>query len=243
MVPADESRRLIKFVQGQFARENLWCWETIFEEVSEAIAIGFDADRLVYAGGTVRTGRHEFRCNNPAWKEKCKGIATSEADAYEVVSEVIAALTSNNAIGTAQAWLQQRRDDATKLASDLHQLLDGLLSWQGFVYRGRRDYNPELRGTEKVIYGLWRLDRNEQPIAPLPLNVGETKDTVYDRLSKNHANWWGDKPIGVTFVPVQYDRSERKRIEKLLQDALIPLANCDGKRLDRLKKLWTFARP
>jgi hypothetical protein len=198
---------------------------------------------LVYLGGTIRTGRYEFRCNNAAWKALCKRIQDSPEEAAEVVRDVIAALMTPHATGTARSWLEGRLDAKSRLSPDVRALADSLLSLRCYVYRNRCDYSRELGNVENVIYGLWRLNENEQPIAPLPLNIGESKGTWLHNRSKDHCNWWGDKPIGITLVNVEYDTSERKYAERILQDTLIPLANTQFARLDLLKRLWHFKRP
>lgn len=231
--------RLVAFIQGQFARLNLWCWETVFEEVIQRRGLLSRPDQLTYAGARMRTGEFAFRQNDAEWRALSARVAESPAEAMRVLREVERALTDREAVGFADAWLEEARSASTGLAPGDRAFFDRLLEWRGQVYRGPGIFDAGLGATSSVLYALYRIGDDERPTMPLPLNVGETGATVVARIRRNHANWWGrGRSFGAVIEGIAHDGRERRRVERLLQDAMLPFCNSDGPRLDQLRARW-----
>jgi hypothetical protein len=239
--------KLIQFVQQQFSKRDIWCWETIVEEVAEFEGITLDMDRMAYAGGSLRTGRYRFDRNGHAWDAICAEVVGAAASANDVIVEVLSCLTSSHASGVAESWMSRLKKRIEDDESECNGDVDDLLNWESehFIYRGTDDGCPELSNDRSIVYCLWRLDVAGEPAVPFPLYVGETRNSMIDRLvgprNKCHRDWWGPgKHIGVTFRA--FDDEDRKYVERRAISLLVPFSN--SKRSGPiLSEIWDYPRP
>ena len=129
------------------------------------------------------------------------------------------------------------------LPSDYQAHAAEIMQWRGLRYASSTDLSAELESEREIVYGLWGLGDDGQPLMPLPLYIGEAVGSMHSRLvgarNKCHRDWWGDgKPIGISLSMVEAAR--RKEIEAHLISALFPFTN--SSKLQWFHK-WPFPQP
>lgn len=234
---------LALFVQDQFRRIDRWTWETIIEEVAQQKRLTLDPDKLTYAAGSIRHGRYRYLRNDKSWRTICARVLNDTQEAARVIEEVTRALESDNSAGVAAIWTSLIRENLRSLPSDDQAHAAVIVQWRGLRYMSPTDFSAEIESERGIVYGLWRLGEDGQPLMPLPLYIGEAAGSMHSRLvgakNKCHRDWWGDgKPIGVSLTRVE--PAMRKEIEARLIAALLPFGN--SSKSQWLNK-WHFPQP
>jgi hypothetical protein len=225
--------RLDQFVQDQFRRGSWWSWETVIEEVARTQSIALTADRMTLAGGAIRTGPFAF--HNRTWGSLCSEVVSSLPRAREVVNEVTLALTSPGSEGAESRWYEFVSSQVNAAPRSLRACVERLRHWDGAFWREGDTVDPRLLVAGSV-YGLWRLGEEGTPITRLPHYIGRTGETIEQRIAgtkKGHMHWWGARSIGVTFCALSAP-DDQVTVERAAIDALVPLSNGSGSRLQRV---------
>jgi hypothetical protein len=226
----EHQAELIRLIQFQFGRVDQWCWETLLEGVSQKLDIPLNADRLTYAGGTLRTGRYWYGRNDKRWKEICHRIAQDGHAAGEVLSEIVSALVSEHATGAASRWRMRAERVIDEAVVEYRELAYRAINPNAFSV----SRTPTIPANgNSIVYALWRIDCAGAPIGLLPSYIGETAGT-----SRNHGLWWGAPNFGLYTFEV--DPTHRKEVEESLIHLITPFCNVKG---NALKAIWNFPRP